>query len=53
MELSSFSVYKAVLLNDVENLSILGLEQGCILLFTAISKSLSKVIHFFAVQFDF
>jgi hypothetical protein len=35
--------FKAVLLNDVENVSILGLDQGWILLFSAISSSLTRV----------
>ncbi|UJR27570.1 hypothetical protein I4U23_008851 [Adineta vaga] len=35
-------IEQSVLLNDVENVSILGIEQGCILLFSATSRSLSR-----------
>jgi uncharacterized membrane protein len=42
-----FFAFKAVLLNDVENVSILGLDQGCVLLFSAISSSHSRVNNLF------
>jgi hypothetical protein len=42
-----FFSFTAVLLNDVENVCILGLDQGCVLLFSAISSSVARVNIFY------